>query len=238
MLEVLLVSTGLALCQLPVTMDAGVARIENGDQYVMGDGKTCYPPTKLSPDARSLAEEAMKKSTGRDSSQAVVEGTRPSKATATSGKGPVSGGSEDTCVPVYWGRSLDLHFQTNQDVLKGASSAALIGLLADSPQGITVVGVVPENGRNKEVSELVHRRMEAIRKESERVAVKRPTFTEQKVVVSGGSHQREASSIEVIGSFVKSCRSRIAERRSVPSGVVPTSTAGIGERPGGVQMAP
>jgi hypothetical protein len=237
MLEVLLVSTGLALCQLPVTMDAGVARIENGGQYVMGDGKNCHPPTKLSPDARSLAEEAMKKPTVRDSGQGIDEGTR-SRPRVTSGKGSSSVGSEDTCVPMYWGRSLDLQFQSNQDVLKGASSAALIGLLADSPQGITVVGVVPDNGRNKEVLELVHRRMEAIRKESERLSDKRLTFTEQKVVVSGVSHQREAGSIEVIGSFVKSCRAQIAERRSVPSGVVPTSTAGFGDRPGGAPMAP
>ena len=235
MFEVLLVSAALALCQSPVTMDGGVVRFQDADQWVLGDGTYCWRSTKLSPDERGLVDAAMAGPLpGR--SGGPLPGRIPEQATIPPRPetGPIAGG----CPPTYSARSVDLQFRKDQEVLLPSSVAALTALLAESPKGITVVGFVPDGAQQKEVLPLVRRRMQTVMGMTEKLAVRRPSITqEERAVEATGSSQRPLPSIEVIGSLVKPCRAQIAERRLAPSGSVPTTTAGTPERQGGAAMA-
>ncbi len=236
MLEVVLVSTGLMLCQQPVSMDGGVVKFEEAPQWILADGNMCWPQTKLSPDARGVVDAAMAKPLAVPPIEKVSPPSDGITETTIIPPRPIKSVQAMPCLPTYSARTVDLQFRKGQEELTPESSAALVALLADAPKGLTLVIGRSRNDEPKPEGP-ARQRVDVVRALVAKFAASSVAVTEEeRVVKSEGSRGRVLPSMEAIGVFVRPCPGRSAELRPAPSGLVPTVT-GTRDSTGGGAMA-
>jgi hypothetical protein len=207
-------------CQEPVSKrDGGVVRIEPAEQYIVGSIELCTPRTVLSPDRSTLQELT--------ASAAVVHPAAPLAPVEEGGVrestlvAPRPIAAVPQCKATYRAKMIDLMFPKDGDGLTPEGKAVLTGLLAEGPNGLSVIGFLP-SGAHKKAVETVRHRMASVREHSEKLLAQLPSITQEERVLSKDAARSElAQTIHVIGMFMNPCGERVLVRRPAPPGAVP-----------------
>ncbi len=129
----------------------------------------------------------------------------------------------------------DLKFLKEGNGLTPEGKAILTGLLAEGPNGLSVIGFLPP-GDHKNAVETVRHRMASVRELSEKLLAQVPSITlEERVLSKEAARSEFGQTIQVIGVFMNPCGERVLVRRPAPPGAVP---AGIkADSQGGAPVA-
>lgn len=216
MVTALIVAAGLMWCQEPTDFDGGVAYIESGPQYLVGDAVFCTRPTVLSPDGRKpldltpLTEQSIAHPVlgPRLVEGGIVETTLiPDK--------PIARQHAMQCKTTYRVKTLELLFPKGKTELTADVRAQVTAVMSESPVGLSLVGYVEEKAERRNSGETAQSRMQAIRAHVERLAVARPSMSlEERPVSAKRLAQQEGELIVVTAVFSNPC----GERVSVPRG--------------------
>ena len=211
----LLAAAGLMLCQEPTDFDGGVAKIERGPQYIVGDTTLCTRPTVLSPDASTPLD--------------LTPLTEQSIARPPVGSRVVEGGIVDTtlipdtligrsnalqCQTTYRVKTVELLFPKGKTELTPDGRAHVTAVMSESPVGLSLVGYVEEQAERRNRGETAQSRMQAIRAHVERLAVARPSMTlEERPVPAKRLGQREGELIVITAVYANPCGERVLPSR-------------------------
>lgn len=172
MVTALIAATGLMFCQELKTIDGGVAKFEDGPQYIVGDSTLCTRPTVLSSDGSKPLD--LRPLTDQSVSRPPID------ARVT------EGGIVDTtlilpkpilrsCKTSYQVKTVEVAFPKGKTELTKELRAQVALVMADSPVGLSLAGYVEEHGRHNE--ETTRLRLQAIRVQIEKLAVSAPSIT-------------------------------------------------------------
>ena len=204
------------LCQEPTDFDGGVANIEPGPQYIVGDAVLHATHRALSgwqetPGSHSPhgAVDRAPRSGPRLVEGGIVETTLiPDK--------PIARQNAMPCKTTYRVKTLELLFPKGKTELTADVRAQVTAVMSESPVGLSLVGYVEEKAERRNSGETAQSRMQAIRAHVERLAVARPSMSlEERPVSAKRLAQQEGELIVVTAVFSNPC----GERVSVPRGV-------------------
>lgn len=213
MVTALIAATGLMLCQELHTFDGGVAKLEEGPQYIVGDSTLCTRPTVLSPDGskpldvRPLTDQSVSRPPidARVTEGGIVETTLvPPKSILRH------------CKTSYQVKTVEVAFPKGKTELTNELRAQVALVMADSPVGLSLVGYVEEHGRHSE--ETTRLRLLAIRSQIERLAVSAPSVTlEERLVSAKRVAQGEGDLIQMTAVLANPCGGRVSPPQSAPT---------------------
>jgi hypothetical protein len=215
MVTALIAAAGLMLCQEPTDFDGGVANIERGPQYLVGDPTLCARRTVLSPDASKPLDltPLMEESTVRPSfGSRVVQGGIV-ETTLIPDK-PIARQNALQCKTTYRVKTLELLFPKGTTELTPAVRAQVTAIMAEGPVGLSLVGHVEENAERRNSRETARSRMQAIRAHVQRLAVAVPSMSlEERRVPAKRLAQREGELIVITAIFSNPCGERVPVSR-------------------------
>jgi len=215
MVTALIAAAGLMLCQEPTDFDGGVANIDRGPQYIVGDPTLCTRRTVLSPDgSKSLDLTPLtEQSTARPSfGSRVVEGGI-GDTTLIPNK-PIARQNGLQCKTTYRVKTLELLFPKGKTELMPDMRAQVTAVMAEGPVGLSLVGYVEEKAERRNSEETARSRMQAIRAHVQRLAVAVPSMgLEERPVPAKRLAQREGELIVITAIFSNPCGERVPVSR-------------------------
>jgi hypothetical protein len=215
MVTALIAAAGLMVCQEPTDFDGGVATIERGPQYIVGDTTLCARRTVLSPDASKPLDltPLTEQSTVRPSlGSRVVEGGIV-ETTLIPDK-PIARQNARQCKTTYRVKTLELLFPKGKTELTPDVRAQVTAVMAEGPVGLSLVGYVEEKAERRNSEETARSRMQAIRSHVEGLAVAVPSMSlEERPVPAKRLAQREGELIVIMAIFSNPCGERVPVSR-------------------------
>jgi|SRR5215831_1069079 len=219
MVTALITVVGLMFCQEPKTFDGGVATIEPGPQYIVGDSTLCTRRTVLSPDGskpldlRRLTDQSV----ARPPIEArVVEGGIVE--TTLVPPQPIVGPTARACKTTYHVKTVELEFPKGKAELTKELRARLAMVMADSPVGLSLVGYVEEKAPSRNTEEMARVRLQAIRSQVERLAVSMPSMSlEARPLAARRLGQREGDLIVLTAVLAHPCGEGVLRLRAAPT---------------------
>jgi len=215
MVTALIAAAGFMLCQEPTDFDVGVANIERGPQYIVGDPTLCTRRTVLSPDGSKPLDltPVTEQSTVRPSlgsrvvERGIVETTLiPDKSIARQ--------NALQCETTYRVKTLELLFPNGSTELTPDVRAQVTAIMAEGPVGLSLVGYVEEKAERRHSRETARSRMQAIRAHVQRLAVAVPSMSlEERSVPAKRLAQREGEFIVITAIFSNPCGERVPVSR-------------------------
>ena len=236
MVGVILAATGLLFCPELVTPDGGIVQVQPAPQWMVGSSEFCTPRTVLSPDgSRTPSPPLSTPPAGQLSSDVSDEGGI--RETTLIAPKPIASAGPFQCKATYRAKPIDVSFVNGRAELTPESQAALTGLLAEMPSGLSVIGYLPESSEKGESVTLLRSRMAGIRMLTEKLMVTMPSMTqEERVVSKKDGVLAMVRVLRVIGIFSNPCGERVLVRRQAPPGPLPTGVQV--DHKGGVPVAP
>jgi hypothetical protein len=219
MVTALLAATGLMFCQGLSTFDGGVAKIEEGPQYIMGDSTFCTPRTVLSPDGSKPFDltPLTQQSVARPPIDTRVPESGIVETTLIPPK-PIAGPNGGACKTTYQVKTLELEFPKGKVELTKELRVQLAIVMADSPVGLSLVGYVEDKAPSRNTEETARLRMQAIRSQVERLAVSMPSMTlEERPLAAKRLGQREGDLILLTAVLANPCGERVLPPRAAPT---------------------
>ena len=215
MVTALIAAVGLMVCQKLSTFDGGVAKIEEGPQYIVGDTTLCTRRTVLSPDGSKPLDltPVTDQSVARPSIDRRVTEGGIMETTVIPPK-PIVGPNARPCRTTYQVKTLELTFPKGKAELTRELRAQVATVMAESPVGLSLVGYIEEHAAQRHREEIARSRMQAIRSQIERLAVSAPSVTlEERPISAKRLAQREGEQILITAVLANPCGERVAPPR-------------------------
>ena len=212
MVTALIATVGLMFCQELNTFDGGVAKIEEGPQYIVGDSTFCTRRTVLSPDGTKPLD--------------LTPLTQQSIARPPLDARVVEGGIVETtlvppkpilrnCKTSYQVKTTELTFPKGKTELTKELRAQVAIVMADSPAGLSLVGYVEEKAPQRNTEETTRLRLQAVRGQIEKLAVSMPSVSlEERPISAKRLAQGDGDQIQITAVLANPCGERVLPPRS------------------------
>jgi len=219
MVTALIAAVGLMVCQKLSTFDGGVAKIEEGPQYIVGDTTLCTRRTVLSPDGSKPLDltPLTDQSVARPSSDTRVTEADIMETTLIPPK-PTDGPNARPCRTTYQVKTLELTFPKGKAELTREVSAQVATVMAESPVGLSLVGYIEEHATQRHSDKIARSRIQAIRSQIVRLSVSAPSVTlEERPISAKRLAQGEGELILITAVLANPCGERVVPPQSAPT---------------------
>lgn len=208
----LIAATGLMLCQEMTHLDAGLAKMDDSPQYIVGDATLCMHRTILSPDGSKPLEIVPRVNLTPPaiaSAPRLVEGGIVETALIPSK--PVTKPAALQCKATFHAKTLEVVFGKGKSDLKMEARGALALLMVESPIGLTLTGFVEDVVERRNSEEMARSRMAAIRTVTERLSVRMPSMSQELRPIEPKRYaQADGNRVLVTAIFTNVCGERVS----------------------------